>query len=284
MKYEIYSGAGNDFVMIDNRNKEIPFEKQEQFTIDICSQRFKDIDGVIFLDLPLKGGSAVRMNYYNRDGSFGAMCGNGARCIAMFAFNNDIVNDKLFIIEAVDDTYKAEIIDELNVRISFPEPKEIRLDLNIEADFGEGLKKLILSYANVASDHLVVFLNGKENKSALITNSLDKLDLNKYGKILRFQKEFQPRGANVNFVSAISGNEIRIRTYERGVERETLACGTGIVTSAVILALKQIVKPPVRVLVESGEWLKVDFKIKDLMIKDLSLEGSAKKISEGKLN
>jgi diaminopimelate epimerase len=284
IKYEIYSGAGNDFVMIDNWNDEIPLDEQKKFTNDICSSQFKDIDGVIFVDKPLKRHSAVRMNYYNRDGSFGAMCGNGARCIAMYAFKSGIVKDISFGIEAVDDEYIAEIIDDLNVKISFPEPKEIRLDLNVEAGFGVGAKPLNLSYVNVASDHLVVFLDEKINRLAFAVNSLDELDINEFGKILRFHEKFQPRGANVNFVLKMSDNEIRIRTYERGVERETLACGTGIVSSAVVSALKDIVKPPVKVLVESGEWLVVDLKVHDIIIKDLSLQGSARKISEGELS
>src|SRR6266542_2541306 len=90
MNYSIYSGAGNDFVMIDNRDYSVPFGKQKDFTITICEEQFKDIDGVIFLEKPVMEDAAIRMNYYNRDGSYGAMCGNGARCIAQFAADNGI--------------------------------------------------------------------------------------------------------------------------------------------------------------------------------------------------
>jgi len=284
MKYEIYSGAGNDFVMINNWNGEIPFDKQNKFTIDICNNQFKDIDGVIFIDRPLKAGSAIRMNYYNRDGSFGAMCGNGARCIAMFAYKNGIIREKSFTLEAVEDKYEAEIIDDLNVKITSPEPKEIKLDLFIKADFENGPKEMNVSYVNIGSDHLVIFLNETINKTALGNKTIDEIDISFIGKILRFHNDFQPQGVNVNFVIPVSQNEIRVRTYERGVERETLACGTGIISSAVISVLKNKSKHPIRVLVQSGEWLTVDLKIEDLMIKNLSLQGSARKISEGELD
>lgn len=123
MKYEIYSGAGNDFVMINNFNEIVPFEKQAVKTVELCTNRFKDIDGVIFLDKP-RIGSDVRMNYYNRDGSFGAMCGNGARCTAMFAHKHNIIEQNKFTLEAVDDIYTVEICDEKNVKITFPPQKK----------------------------------------------------------------------------------------------------------------------------------------------------------------
>ena len=284
IKYEIYSGAGNDFVMIDNLKGVVPLNNQKDFTLEICNNQFPEIDGIIFADKPLKKNSSLRMNYYNRDGSFGAMCGNGARCISMFAYKKGIIKERNFILEAVDDLYDAEIIDDLNVKITFPEPKEIKLDIPIKTEFGEGLKDMNVSYINVGSDHIVIFLDDKENENALDLKSIDELDINYIGKILRYHNEFQPRGANVNFAVPVNLNEIRIRTYERGVERETLACGTGIVASAIVSTLSDKTKIPVRVLVQSGEWLNVDFKLQNERILDLSLTGSAKKISEGELN
>jgi diaminopimelate epimerase len=281
IKYEIYSGAGNDFVMIDNINGKIPADKQKDFTIDVCNKQFQQIDGVIFADKPLMKNSALRMNYYNRDGSFGAMCGNGARCISMFAYKNGLLKERKFILEAVDDLYNSEIIDDLNVKISFPEPKEVKLNILIKVEFGEGLKDMNVSYVNVGSDHIVIFLDEEMNRDALDLKSIDELDINYTGKILRFHNEFQPRGANVNFVVPVNTNEIRIRTYERGVERETLACGTGIVASSIVSALSGKTKTPVRVLVQSGEWLTVDFKLQNERISNLNLTGSARKISEG---
>lgn len=282
MKYEIYSGAGNDFVMINNFSGSVPFEKQAARTVEICTERFKDIDGVIFLDKP-KIGSAVRMNYYNRDGSFGAMCGNGARCTAMFAHKHNIVQQSKFILEAVDDLYTAEICDEEKVKITFPPAKEIKLDIALTAELYKELKDINISYVNVGSDHIVFFIDDKLNNAAINNTSIEKLDVNSIGESLRYHKEFQPRGANVNFVLPLSKHELKLRTYERGVERETLACGTGIISSGIIAVLKGIAEPPVKVQVQSTEWLEVDMKVAGDEISGLSLTGSAVKISEGEI-
>lgn len=283
MKYEIYSGAGNDFVMINNWDNKIPFEQQASFTIKICNEKFKDIDGVIFVDKPENVGSSVRMNYYNRDGSFGAMCGNGARCIAMFSYKNNITNSRKFKLEAVEDTYTAEICDDENVKISFPEPKALRTDIKIDVDFGTRLKQMNVSYVNVGSDHIVVFLDNDNNKQALENLRLNELDVNYYGKVLRFHNEFQPRGGNVNFVQPLGENKLQLRTYERGVERETLACGTGIVSTGIVSVIKNYCSTPVRILVQSGEWLTIDLKTENSGITNLSLTGSARKTGEGEI-
>lgn len=119
IKYEIFSGAGNDFVMINNYDNIIPFEKQQEFTAWICDKYFKELDGVIFLERPDNKDVSIRMNYYNRDGSYGAMCGNGARCITKFAFEKGLIKERIFNLEAVGRIYKAEILNS-NVRISFP--------------------------------------------------------------------------------------------------------------------------------------------------------------------
>ncbi len=283
LKYEIYSGAGNTFVMINNLNwsTEIPLYKQDEFTKVICRDHFRDIDGVIFADKPVTHGPQIRMNYYNRDGSFGAMCGNGSRCLAMYLHKNGILASKEFLLEAVDDVYTAKIIDDDNVKIIFPDPKFIRFNITIKAEIDGELKELTVNYADVGSDHVVLFADDKSNKTALGTSSFDKIDVNGIGAVLRNHYEFFPRGANVNFVQPTDSGGIRIRTYERGVERETLACGTGVISSAIVYAVDRSAEPPVTVQVQSGENLIVDFKMGNGKITDLSLTGSARKIGEG---
>jgi len=281
MKYEIYSGAGNDFVMIDNMSGKFTPVLQKEMTIELCRDEFPEIDGVIFADKAKDTSAELMMSYYNRDGSFGAMCGNGARCVSMYAFKSGIIDKKEFTLEAAGDLYHAHIVDELNVRIDFPRPKEIKLDIQFQAEFGEGLMDMNVSYVNVGSDHVVVFMDNELNTTALGNTDLEDRDVNYFGKILRFHNEFQPRGANVNFVQPISGSKIRLRTYERGVERETLACGTGIVSSAIVSVLKHITSAPVEIQVQSGERLMVGMRVHDESIYDLWLEGSARKIREG---
>lgn len=280
MKYELYSGAGNDFVMINNLTEKIPFEKQKELTLKLCNEDFPKIDGVIFADEPQNTGSAVRMNYYNRDGSFGAMCGNGARCIAMFVYKNRITEKHKFTLEAVNDVYSAEIINDEIVTIVFPEPKFIRTDIRITGDAG---KPLNVSCTNVGSDHIILFISEDINKLYLNCTDMDKLDVDKLGRMLRYHKEFEPRGANINFAEVQEDKIIRLRTYERGVERETLACGTGIISTGIIALLKKGFTSPVNIKVQSGEVLQVNAKIIDSKITDLSLTGSAKKFGEGNI-
>jgi diaminopimelate epimerase len=222
------------------------------------------------------------MSYYNRDGSYGAMCGNGARCIAQFAFDEGVVNTNDFSLEAVDKLYKAEVKGNNIVKIHFPPPDEYKLNIEVTNAINE--QSLNVHWVRVGSEHIVLFIDEEKNKKVLAVNNLDEAKINEWGNVLRFHKQFKPKGANVNFVDVVSSTEIRIRTYERGVERETLACGTGIISSAIISSLLGKVFPPVNVLVQSGERLTVDFKKDEGTISDLSLEGSARKIEEGSFN
>jgi diaminopimelate epimerase len=217
------------------------------------------------------------MNYYNRDGSFGAMCGNGARCTAQFAIDEGILNDMRFSLEAVDKIYGAEITGVRRVRITFPDIVKYETGLVIDTEDAE----FDISMANwiyVGSEHIVVFVDDFSDPEI---QTVDGVDVQSYGSFLRYYKDFAPRGANVNFVELIDGNKIRIRTYERGVERETLACGTGIVSSAIISGIMREVKSPVTLKVQSGEELTVSFVREGDAIKNVTLEGSAKKIGEG---
>lgn len=278
MKYEIYSGAGNDFVIINNLNGTVPENKQAELTIKICENYFKEIDGVIFIDKPKSKDASVRMSYYNRDGSFGAMCGNGARCTAKYGMESGIIKEKTFMLEAVDKIYSAAIISENTVKIGFPPVNDYKLNLHIE--IGKTLTLLKLHWMNVGSEHIVVFINDIMNPKY---SSINDVKVNEWGSLLRFHDSFQPKGANVNFVQLEGENKLKLRTYERGVERETLACGTGIISSAITAGLLGYVKSPVNVEVQSGETLEVEYKINGSVIDDVTLEGSAKKIGEGEL-
>lgn len=282
IEYSIYSGAGNDFVMINNLDDIVPIGEQQKFTKMICDTVFKKIDGVIFLQEPENKNNAIRMNYYNRDGSYGAMCGNGARCIAQYASDVSILNKDEFILEAVDKVYKVRILGNNNVRIFFPPPDKFKLNLKI--DKVNGLNTVTGNYMLVGSDHLVIFIKEDANKEIFSAASLDEINIELWGSVLRYHPDFAPAGANVNFVDVFPPNELRVRTYERGVERETLACGTGIISSAVISSLLKKVSPPVKVLSQSGEWLTVDFVLSANNISNLSLEGPAIKIDEGEIN
>jgi diaminopimelate epimerase len=278
MNYEIYSGAGNDFVMINNLGGTFTADKQAEFTVKVCEDYFKNIDGVIFTDKPVGKEAAIRMSYYNRDGSFGAMCGNGARCTAMYASDKNIVTGKKFFIEAVDKLYSAEMVSDKFVKIGFPDISDYNLNVHIELGSEPSIEKL--HWMNVGSEHIMVFI---EDIIAPKIKSAGEIKINEWGSAIRFHDAFQPKGANVNFIVKTGENTLRLRTYERGVERETLACGTGIISSAITAGLLGMVKPPVSVIVQSGETLRVDYNINGANVKDVFLEGSARKIGEGEL-
>jgi diaminopimelate epimerase len=271
----IYSGAGNNFVIINNLDKHIPEHEEKDNTIELCSTQYPEMDGVIFVDNPLNPSASIRMSFYNPDGSYGAMCGNGARCISQFTIDNGILTDKKFTLEAVGKLYGVEILGDNIVRINFPPPIEYKLNLKTKI---ENDSYFNLHYINVGSDHIVLFTDDLINMKLLETDDLGTVNVYGWGGVLRYHKDFEPRGANVNFVLPISENRIRVRTYERGVERETLACGTGIISSAIISGLLGKTEPPINVLSQFGEWLTVDFRISDDKLENISLTGSARKI------
>jgi diaminopimelate epimerase len=276
--FQIYSGAGNDFVMVNNLNGNFPDYEQSDLTVQLCNGNYNQVDGVIFINKPSLTEADVKMNYYNRDGSFGAMCGNGARCTAMYVYKNGIITDKNINVEAVGNLYESVITSEETVKVFFPPPEQITVNLQINVELGSGLKPLDVSYVNVGSDHVIVLISEETNKQTLGISNLDELQIEHIGKILRYHNKFHPRGVNANFASVLNVEEIRVRTYERGVERETLACGTGIISTAISAFILQKVFPPVKVLTQSKEWLTVDFRIENDEIVNLTLEGSARRI------
>jgi len=278
MEYRIYSGAGNDFVMINNLGGIVPLNEEADLTVKICEHDFKNIDGVIFIDKPLGKEAAIRMSYYNRDGSFGAMCGNGARCTAIYAADNKIITEKQFYIEAVDKIYAAEIMSGKIVKVGFPDVSEYKLNVHIELGNVPAIGRL--HWMNVGSEHIIVFIDDIISPKI---SAAGEVKVNEWGSLLRFHEAFLPKGANVNFANKTGENTLRLRTYERGVERETLACGTGIISSAITAGLLGIVKSPVSVIVQSGETLKVEFTINGAIVENVSLEGSARKIGEGEI-
>lgn len=208
-------GAGNDFVVLDNRAKGLSLEKIIASTPEICDRKFGiGADGLLILQLPEKKDVDFTMVYRNADGSDAGMCGNGARCLALFAFHQGFCDTQLFNVH--ENVYKAEIHGDETVSIHFPiqlQPKERSLNGYhfIQADAG--------------TEHLVTFM------------AMDELDdesrLVQVGREIRFHEQVDPPGSNVNFVHSTNAHSIALQTYERGVENLTLACGTGALASAI---------------------------------------------------
>ena len=257
------SGAGNDFVLVDNMDGALEVE-QAALAVALCSRPFGvGADGLLVLERSQKADFA--MKYYNADGSYGGMCGNGGRCAAMYAWRRGLAGTEMRF-EALDFLYEAGI-DGGAVRLHMKDPVDYIPLLWLDTSFGS----VKASFINTGSPHLIVRLP-----------ELEAVDVGGRGRELRFHERLGPAGANVNFVSVEDRSAIRLRTYERGVEGETLACGTGSVASAVVSTLLGVTDPPVKVSVRSGEALQVSFRKEGDRITNVTLQGSAHILFAGK--
>ena len=259
------SGAANDFVMIDNRAAVI--KKDFVKTSKKLSNRKLSIgaDGLILLEKSKK--ADVRMRIFNPDGSEAEMCGNGVRCLARFAVDKKITGKKLSI-ETLAGLIYAEVRGEI-VKAKMIEPKGLKLAFSVGVN-GTSEK---MNFINTGVPHAVRFVN-----------SVSSCDVKNLGREIRFHKHFAPRGTNVNFVAVKPGSAIDIRTYERGVEDETLACGTGSTAGALIAAASRGLKSPVSVHTRGGEILKIYFKKDGTRFYDVYLEGRIQKNFEGSVS
>jgi diaminopimelate epimerase len=262
------SGAGNDFIVIDHRVPLIPEVEQPDFAKRVCRRMFSvGADGLIFIE-----DSAVadfRWRFYNGDGSVAEMCGNGARCAARFAHAKGIAGTSMSF-ETLAGLIEAEICkDDESVRLRMTTPIDFRTGLSVMLDGRERS----LSFVNSGVPHVVLFVEDEE-----------VVPLREWGQIIRFHPLFQPAGTNVNFVQKVGENTIRVRTYERGVEDETMACGTGAVASALFSATCNLAQSPVTVVTSGGERLTILFDLLEgPQAENVFLQGPARIIYEGNL-
>ncbi len=205
-----YSGAGNTFVVVDGRNLDVSRFRKPDFVHTFCM--LNGTDALMVLDNSRK--ADFRMEYFNSDGSGGMMCGNGGRCIVAFADYLGVkpFHSRDYIFEAPDGLHRAEILSHLG------ECKTVRLQMNDVTEPVSVCGGLLL---DTGARHLVLFVDDVET-----------VDVPKRGRELRLRPEFAPVGVNVDFVQTLPGGGLKIRTYEKGVESETLACGTGAVAAA----------------------------------------------------
>lgn len=252
------TAAGNDFVLIDNRKKIIPDGEHSVLAAKLCDRRYSiGGDGLILLENSQN--ADFRMRYYNSDGSFASMCGNGGRSIAKFAYELGVAGKNMKF-ETDAGLITAEIKSDSVVNLALYNPKDLRLDIKLEVEN----KRFETFFLNTGVPHVVIFVDDIENT-----------DVEKYGRLIRFHKEFSPDGTNVNFVQSVGDNTILVRTYERGVEGETLACGTGVTASSIISVIKKKTVSPVHVITRGKDNLYVSCKLNNLNITDVYLEGPA---------
>ncbi len=255
LKFEKYQGAGNDFILIDNRDHQIKNLKAETVKF-LCDRHFGiGADGLMLLNAHKK--YDFEMDYYNSDGSGGAMCGNGGRCIVAFAKRLGIIDKHTYFL-ASDGLHEAFIDKSGTIKLKMTDVSEIQND---EHSY----------FINTGAPHHIEF-----------DNDIFRIDVYAKGKEIRYSEKYRKTGTNVNFVQ-ISNEGLKIRTYERGVENETLACGTGAVASAI--AYYQKFKPKVstvKVKALGGE-LEISFNEKDNKYTDVYLSGPAKHVFSGEV-
>jgi diaminopimelate epimerase (EC 5.1.1.7) len=270
MRFAKLQGSGNDFVVIDNRDGRVEEFLMslnldiKEFVKRVCAFHTGiGADGLILIENPENPENHFKWQFFNSDGSVAEMCGNGSRCAVRFAFDEGIVGKEVRF-ETLAGVIKAYVLDGgKRIKVQLTPPKDYReVYLSLDAQSIEGC------FINTGVPHFVA-----------IVNDLEKIDVKKLGRAIRFHPEFQPKGTNVNFIEREGDDAIRIRTYERGVEGETLACGTGATASALIAYKNGIVsKRPVRVLTKGGEVLAIDF---DDEFREVFLEGGVVRVFDG---
>ncbi len=265
------SGAGNDFVMLDNRNEHLQLPWQE-IARKLCDRHFGiGADGFIVIE---KSSLAdFKMNYFNADGSYGGMCGNGGRCSAFFAIGETAKKEIHF--EALDYIYSA-VKTEGKIALSMKNPKGLILNKFIQLEDTQ----IKVNVIDTGSPHVVIDV---DQLPEVLQMKKSTEGIHELGSLIRHHDAFAPEGANVNFIHYMAENFITLRTYERGVEGETLACGTGSVASAIVTSELLNLPSPIQVYTQGGEILTVSFNKSENSYTNVQLTGSAKIIFTGSL-
>jgi diaminopimelate epimerase len=258
-------GSGNDFLLIDNRRDILKGTNLKDLAVKVCNRHYSvGADGLIVI-VPSKKAD-FKWRFFNADGSEAEMCGNGSRCAARFALLKKIAKKNMDFetlagiihAEAKQDTVKVQLTGATGLR------------MNIAVPLDSGLR--MGHFINTGVPHLVY-----------LSKDLHDEDVDRIGRTTRYHELFKPAGVNVNFIRIENRHKIRIRTYERGVEGETLACGTGSVAAALIAGSLGAASSPVEVLTWGGEKLVVSFERSGDMFSAIHLEGNAVVICEGNL-
>ena len=253
INFSKYNGAGNDFILIDDRENLINDNKS--LISYLCDRHFGiGADGLIILKE--SSNSDFEILHYTSDGNLGSLCGNGSRCAVLFAFDKDIISTNT-VFHAFDGVHNAEILDN----------GLIKMEMKVNSDI---VSNSYGTWLDTGSPHLVVE-----------KNDTDELDVNNEGRLIRYSDFYKEEGVNVNFVEKISDNQFKIRTYERGVENETLACGTGSTASAICMNFLEKTNSSNITMQCKGGDLSVQFNSSEKDYKEISITGPAKLVFDG---
>jgi diaminopimelate epimerase len=262
LRFTKMNGAGNDFILIDNRAGDIHLNRSQ--IVRLCNRhRGIGADGILLLENS-SDHADFRMRYFNADGGEAEMCGNGARCFARFANKAADVKGRISF-ETPAGVISAELAGDL-VTLQMTEPTDLRLGIRLRI----GPEERIVHFINSGVPHVVVCIA-----------QVGDVEVSREGSAIRYHEMFSPKGANVNFIEKRGADEIAVRTYERGVEDETLACGTGVVASALVFAVTENVNGPITVIARGGDELHVGFDRLGDKFRNVTLTGPAEFVFEG---
>jgi diaminopimelate epimerase len=257
------SGSGNDFILIDHRSAFLCEQDLAALVRGVCRRRLSvGADGLILVEASET--ADFRWRFFNSDGSAAAMCGNGARCAARFAFLNGICGEALRF--ETDAGLVSALVRGRRVRVKMTDPRDLRLNVPIALASGP----LTVSCVDTGVPHAVA-----------VAPEIDAVDVEALGREIRYHPQFAPAGVNADFIRAEPSGGISIRTYERGVEAETLACGTGAVAGALVAACRLGLPSPVAVRTRSGETVSVSFSRSGGRFHDVYQEGDVRLITSG---
>ncbi|MFP7753920.1 diaminopimelate epimerase [Thermodesulfobacteriota bacterium B35] len=261
------SGTGNDFIIIDHRRPRIAGEGMQEFARLVCRRRFSvGADGLILIEN--SDTADFRWRFFNADGSVAEMCGNGARCAARFAYMHGIAPARMRF-ETLAGVIEAGVAG-LDVSVKMTRPAGFRMEQKVEVDG----TTVILHCVDTGVPHAVVFVE-----------DIDGTDVCGLGSRIRHHQAFMPAGTNVNFVRQQEDGAFKVRTYERGVEDETRACGTGAVASALVAAILGRADSPVEIVTSGGDRLTIFFDLAEGPAADnVFLKGPAHVVYRGELN
>jgi diaminopimelate epimerase len=263
IRFTKLSGSGNDFIFIDNRDRRFDADKMIDFVRKVCRRGLSvGADGLMFIEPSER--ADFKWRFFNSDGSEAEMCGNGSRCAVRFARELGMVEEKASF-ETLAGVIEATI-----------QGNRVKVRLTPPAGFRQGVEVQLqgrttwLDFLNTGVPHAVEFVP-----------DVEKAAVREDGRQIRFHPVFAPAGTNANFCQAVSPRALKLRTYERGVEDETLACGTGAVASAILAAARGLVKPPVDVQVRGGEILTIHFEGRGAEVREVHMEGDTRLVYEG---
>ncbi len=259
------SGSGNDFIIIDNLSLSLKIIDLPAFVRKVCQRKVSVGADGLFLIEPSEAAD-FKWQFFNSDGSVAEMCGNGSRCVARFAFENGIAG-RTMSFETLAGIINAEVFDD-TVKVRLTDPTPVQLARKIELDGRE----CQVDFVDTGVPHAVCFVDDLADCAVF-----------EQGRKIRRHEFFQPRGTNADFSFVVDRQQMNVRTYERGVEDETLACGTGVVASVLAAASRNLVDSPVSVTVRSGETLRVYFTRREDRFEEIYLEGKVKMVYQGLL-